>query len=810
MLAFNRGRRDERKLALTPIALAALMLSLCFALNGVNTIALAALTQKSLSEPSSKNRGEQNYRQGDEASSTRPRRVNTSVQNDDTDGPIIRIGLMTDVTSISLSSSSALMIRRPISDNRDGAKVASSPLRIEVRQLPVTASREVIHRVKAASISDSPPRPYSNGKIAGSKPQRRSTDSSDRTVSIERAPQIVAIESSRVLASSEDRLIIVAAAASPLPDSTVRVGGKEYRGEIQLALNRRGKINVVNALPLEYYLRGVVPMELPPGPYPAIEALKAQAVAARTYALAHSGQFRDEGYDLRDDARSQVYAGVTGEQALTNRAVEETRGVVALYPGEDGKLAPIEAVYTANCGGRTENNEEVFGGKPLPYLRSVVCSPDRLAPIGRDIVSSRTTETTIGAECRTVAREVALLQVLGFALPRRVTSSYLRGSADPGEIKNWVERAAQLSERNNLKPMRGDITRAIVFASLLASAIYGDNRASLLLTPADVDYILAGFGAKEAPQEVRAALALLLKEGILRLPADGSFDARAPVTRSYVIETLARALYLKLQPAQASGLKSETAQAAENGRLILASSASPDKSRLRAAAVAKSSASEVDHYISKEAASRKGAAQDRLMQAEPPGFEIDKSAWLFRSIAGESYLVDRLTLVGGERVTYHLNAEGRVDFIEAVPSERGASSDRFSSAAQWRERVTAEEMRRRLSRSRVNVGDIEEIVPVTVGTSNRVLEVEVVGAEGRSRLRGSQVRNSFGLKENLFVVDRELDSRGRVTAFVFTGRGWGHGVGMCQTGAYGLAREGYSYTAILQKYYAGVKVQKMY
>ena len=77
-------------------------------------------------------------------------------------------------------------------------------------------------------------------------------------------------------------------------------------------------------------------------------------------------------------------------------------------------------------------------------------------------------------------------------------------------------------------------------------------------------------------------------------------------------------------------------------------------------------------------------------------------------------------------------------------------------------------------------------------------------------MRRPQIRAALGLKEYLFVVDRETDARGQVVAFVFTGRGWGHGVGMCQTGAYGLAREGYSYTAILQKYYTGVKLHKMY
>ncbi|HEX8087736.1 MAG TPA: SpoIID/LytB domain-containing protein [Blastocatellia bacterium] len=805
MPAINRVGRARRRLAR-----AAPVLCLCLALDGVNA---AALGQKFSSDTSSTNRSEQNYRQSDDSGPTRPRRVGAGKRNDDTDGPIIRIGLMTDVASVSLSSSTALTIRRPAADNRDGRKTATAPVRVEIRQLPAADSREAIYMTKAAHASESQTRQDADGKSAKSKSQPRSTGASDRASgapSTQRASQVVAIESGRVLASSEDRLIIAADEdESAHPGPSVRIGANEYRGEIHLMLNRRGKINVVNALPLERYLRGVVPMELPPGPYPAIEALKAQAVAARTYALAHRGQFREEGYDLRDDARSQVYAGLTGEQALTNRAVEETRGIVALYPGEDGKLSPIEAVYTANCGGRTENNEEVFGGKPLPYLRSVACSPDRLSLAAHDITSNRATESIVGADGRLITREVALFEVLGFALPRRVTGGYLRGAADASEVKNWAERAARLTQKGKLQSAVGDVTRVHVFASLVSSAIYGDNRASLMLTPADVDYILAGFGASEAPQEVRACVALLLREGILRLPADGTLDARAPVTRGYAIETLARAFYLKLQPAWASDLKSQTAQAAENGRLIIASSAQADRQG-RQAADAKPGTGEINHYTSREATARKGPSQDRTTQGEPGGFEIDKNAWLFRSIAGESYAVDHLRLIGGERVKYHLNAAGRVDFIEAAPSERGAASDRFSTAAQWRERVSAEEMRRRLLRSRIDVGDVEEITPVTLGTSSRVLELEVSGPGGRSRLRGSQIRNALGLKENLFVVDREMDSRGRVTAFVFTGRGWGHGVGMCQTGAYGLAKEGYSYTAILQKYYTNVRVQKVY
>jgi stage II sporulation protein D len=119
-------------------------------------------------------------------------------------------------------------------------------------------------------------------------------------------------------------------------------------------------------------------------------------------------------------------------------------------------------------------------------------------------------------------------------------------------------------------------------------------------------------------------------------------------------------------------------------------------------------------------------------------------------------------------------------------------------------------MQQRLARAHVDVGRIEKIEPVAFSSSSRVTEVEVTGDERTARLRRPQIRAALGLKEYLFVVDRETDERGQVIAFIFTGRGWGHGVGMCQTGAYGLAKNGYSYAAILQKYYTGVNLHKMY
>jgi stage II sporulation protein D len=550
----------------------------------------------------------------------------------------------------------------------------------------------------------------------------------------------------------------------------VKVGNREYRGEIHLALNPRGRINVINALPLEQYLRGVVPMELSPGAFPEIEALKAQAVAARSYAISQEGRYSAEGFDLRDDAVSQVYGGLSAERPLTNRAVEETRGIVVAHRDEEGRDRLIEALYTSTCGGRTENNEAIFLGKPLPYLRSVECAPDTQS--AREVKSSRQIESADG---RMLAREIALIEVLGFSIPSRITSQYLRAQADRDELFRWADHLSALARRPRPR-LKADVTRLPAFASLIAQSLYGESRAAVLLSSADVDYILAGLGGDDIAREARADIALLLKEGILRLAEN---RLHAWVTRAFAIETISRALYLK---PHLSSLKSAASRPAESNRLAINAG---DGSRSQ---------------------TKPAATNDEVMTS----FEIEKNAWLFRRLGGESYATDRLAIIGGEKITYHTNLAGRVDFLEAEVAERGAASDRFSSVSFWQERVSASELKQRLARSRSVAGAIDDLAPVAYGASGRVIELDIVSGEQRVRLRGHQIRSALGLKENLFVIDAERDERGRPTTFIFTGRGWGHGVGLCQTGAYGLAKEGYSYTAILEKYYTGVKVKKIY
>lgn len=144
----------------------------------------------------------------------------------------------------------------------------------------------------------------------------------------------------------------------------LQVGPRRYRGLIELRRTPEGRLTAINELDLETYLYGVLKMEVDPR-WPA-EALKAQAVAARTIALHSLGRFAAEGYDLRATTDSQVYGGINAEDPRTTAAVDASRGVIMIYAGR-----PIFAAYHSDSGGATESSEFVWG-TPYPYLRGVV------------------------------------------------------------------------------------------------------------------------------------------------------------------------------------------------------------------------------------------------------------------------------------------------------------------------------------------------------------------------------------------------------------------------------------------------------
>lgn len=155
----------------------------------------------------------------------------------------------------------------------------------------------------------------------------------------------------------------------------VQVNGKPYRGWLELRSDGQGTVDVVNHVGIEQYLWGVVKAEMSATAPPA--ALRAQAVAARTFAMKNRDLYKARGFGLKATEQSQVYGGVGMEDPRTTRAVNDTAGVVITF---EGRL--IEALYHAACGGHTENNEDVWTiAEPLPYERSRACWGCRNEPL---------------------------------------------------------------------------------------------------------------------------------------------------------------------------------------------------------------------------------------------------------------------------------------------------------------------------------------------------------------------------------------------------------------------------------------------
>jgi stage II sporulation protein D len=139
----------------------------------------------------------------------------------------------------------------------------------------------------------------------------------------------------------------------------------------------------------------------------------------------------------------------------------------------------------------------------------------------------------------------------------------------------------------------------------------------------------------------------------------------------------------------------------------------------------------------------------------------------------------------------------------------GAADDRSSPYYRWDQSYTRAEMEDQVKK-RVDVGHLQDVVITKRGVSGRVIQVKLVGSRGNFLINGFRVRTALGLRENLFTLERQMDASGGVAAFHFAGKGWGHGVGLCQVGAYGMARSGAKYQAILSHYYSGIDVQKVY
>ncbi len=177
-----------------------------------------------------------------------------------------------------------------------------------------------------------------------------------------------------LLSPRKKRLALFADAVQVVGPGPLVTGDRAYRGALEFR-PAGGSLNTINAVNIEDYIRGVVALESPAS-WP-LEALKAQAVAARTYALTTSKG--GNGFEQYADTRSQVYGGVAAERPTTDAAVRATSGHVVTYNG-----APVVTYFFSTSGGQTEHVENVWSGAHAsPWLRSVTDPYDRVSPVHR-------------------------------------------------------------------------------------------------------------------------------------------------------------------------------------------------------------------------------------------------------------------------------------------------------------------------------------------------------------------------------------------------------------------------------------------
>lgn len=158
--------------------------------------------------------------------------------------------------------------------------------------------------------------------------------------------------------------------------SYICIKQKWYKGTIHI-INNNGNMTVINDVGIEDYVRGVTPAEMPSSWN--MEALKAQAIAVRSYAIANLGKHASQGFDLLDSTMDQVYNGVLAETSATNQAVEETKGLVLTY---NNKI--ISTMYSASAGGQTKSALQAWGND-IPYLQSVKSYDDETGIRGHGV-----------------------------------------------------------------------------------------------------------------------------------------------------------------------------------------------------------------------------------------------------------------------------------------------------------------------------------------------------------------------------------------------------------------------------------------
>jgi stage II sporulation protein D len=262
------------------------------------------------------------------------------------------------------------------------------------------------------------------------------------------------------------------------PLEVVRVNGRTYRGIVEVVRDTAG-ITVVNRVLLESYLLGVVSAEMGRRNLAEFEALKAQAIVSRTYALRNLRRRAALGFDLHAGVADQVYAGSGSETPEGLEAVRATRGMALTYEG-----APIDAFYYSTCGGQTADGVEAFRAASRPYLRSFPDVDEHGTAYCSISPRYRWREVWTGDGLRTTLRRT-LPVATGVPIDqvrevRDVWVAQRTGSGRVGRLAITLRSNQVMVDgpavRQVLRPASGDLLRSAAFTLIATGAGQGVTR----------------------------------------------------------------------------------------------------------------------------------------------------------------------------------------------------------------------------------------------------------------------------------------------------------------------------------------------
>jgi stage II sporulation protein D len=202
-----------------------------------------------------------------------------------------------------------------------------------------------------------------------------------------------------------------------------------------------------------------------------------------------------------------------------------------------------------------------------------------------------------------------------------------------------------------------------------------------------------------------------------------------------------------------------------------------------------------------------GRTMRLLVGGQPKTFTVAPDALVYQRIGDERLPMRQGSWIGGELIDFRAEG-GTIPLLVYRINFANPAADRYSRLALWQIHKTKAELDAAIKS--LAIGELVDLRVAQRGASDRAISTDVIGSLGRRTLPALRTRTLFGLRDSLFSYDLERNAEGRVIGATFYGRGWGHGVGMCQVGAFGMALDGATYEDILKKYYKGIALTRLY